>query len=398
MKRVLLNATLLFLPLINVFAASELTDSMDVDNKIISHIGADVRGGYVFSSSGINDYMPRPEASTLHSYTSFHAKYSFSFSSSTRLGALYPGAYQGVGASVTSFFGHSSIGTPVSVYAFQGAPVKRFSPRLSLGYEWNFGASFGWKSVSKESELNSNLVVGSKTNAVLNFGLLLDYKLNSLFTLRGGVEATHYSNGNTSLPNPGVNSLGLRLSVVYTPDGKSLPDEIKTPVAPLNEEKGMAYDFLLYGAARKTFIESDGEKVPVPGHFGVAGLSFAPMYDVNRYFRAGVSADIQYNEGSNLKKHLVEGTLQSSPKFYRQPFAECMMGGLSARAEFVMPVFSINAGIGYNLIGVKENRHLYQTLNLKVALVSSLWLNVGYRLHDFHRPDNLILGLGYTLR
>ena len=61
-----------------------------------------------------------------------------------------------------------------------------------------------------------------------------------------------------------------------------------------------------------------------------------------------------------------------------------------------MPIFSINAGLGYNIAGVRVNRHLYQTLNLRAHLTRRLWLNVGYQLHNFSKPDNLILGLGYT--
>ena len=37
--------------------------------------------------------------------------------------------------------------------------------------------------------------------------------------------------------------------------------------------------------------------------FGVAGVNFAPMYNFNNYFRAGLSADAQYDESANLKEY-----------------------------------------------------------------------------------------------
>ena len=61
-----------------------------------------------------------------------------------------------------------------------------------------------------------------------------------------------------------------------------------------------------------------------------------------------------------------------------------------------MPVFSVNAGVGYNIAGAKANRKFYQILNLKTRVMRHLWINIGYRINDFHNPENLVIGLGYT--
>lgn len=366
--------------------------------KILSQWSADGRCGYVFSSKGFTGYEDAAVKDNLHTAASGHLRYSFAYGPSTRQGLLYPGAYQGIGLAVTSFFDHRAIGTPVSLYLFQGAPIKRFSRRLSLGYEWNFGASFGWRKYNDDEGMRSNLLVGSSTNAVINLGLLLDYKLTDEFTLRGGFDATHYSNGNTSIPNPGVNSLGLRLGVVYTPRGRmDMKYETPTDDDLRSYRRRITYDLLVWGAAHKQLVDlSDEQRVASPGRFATAGISFAPMYEVCRFFRAGVSVDFKYDEASNLQKYLVDGSYEDNIRFYRQPLRECMMAGLSARAELVMPVFSVNVGLGQNIIGVRANRHFYQTLNLKAHITQRLWLNCGYQLHSFHHPDNLILGLGYT--
>lgn len=386
--------------LLSLAAIASLQAAPADSTELKHHFGADIRGGYAFSSSGSDYDASWNDFTEYHAAASLHLKYAFSYGESTEMGRMYPGAYQGVGVGLNAFCSSHEFMAPVSVYLFQGAPIKRFSRRLSLGYEWNFGASFGWHKSSYDDDFESNLIVGSKVNAVINLGLLLDYKLTPSLTLRGGIEGTHFSNGNTSLPNPGVNTLGLRLGVVYTPGNNSTFGEKKTAESENFDAsvRGMGYDLLLYGAWRKALIENEGDKYPVPGHFGVAGISFAPMWQFNRYIRAGLSADIEYDESSNLGAHKVEDTSFSDPKFYRQPFHECLMGGLSARAELVMPVFSINVGLGRNLVAVKANRHFYQTMNLKLRLPARFWLNIGYRLHDFHRPDNLIFGLGYTFR
>ena len=70
--------------------------------------------------------------------------------------------------------------------------------------------------------------------------------------------------------------------------------------------------------------------------------------------------------------------------------------GLSARAEFVMPYFTIDAGIGKNIINAHaELKGWYQTLALKVDVAHSVFLNIGYSLYDFKTPNHLMLGVGY---
>lgn len=383
-----------------VAEASSISETAHADTlenrKIISSYGVDVRGGYLFSSGGFSGYDDAPDKKKLHSATSFHLKYSFSFDKSTYYGRNYPGAYQGLGVSVNTFYGHEAIGTPVGLYLFQGAPVKSFSERFSLLYEWNFGASFGWHLFSEEKGMEANVITGSKVNAILSLSFMMDYKLGSGFSLRAGLEGVHFSNGNTSIPNPGINSLGARVGVVYTPQHKDVCKKVATQEQePFRRH--FSYDVLLYGSAHKQLVNmSSDERVAVPGHFGVAGVSVAPMYGFNRYLRAGLSADIKYDEASNLEKYMVEGSDIENMHFYRQPLKECFMAGISARAELVMPIFSINAGVGYNMIGVGANRNFYQTLNLRTHLTHGLWINVGYQLHDFSKPDNLIIGLGYT--
>ena len=70
--------------------------------------------------------------------------------------------------------------------------------------------------------------------------------------------------------------------------------------------------------------------------------------------------------------------------------------GISGRAELVMPIFSVNVGIGYNIIGPEETKATYELANLKVRITEHFFLNIGYQLLNFQKQNNLMLGLGYT--
>ena len=81
-----------------------------------------------------------------------------------------------------------------------------------------------------------------------------------------------------------------------------------------------------------------------------------------------------------------------APAWYRQTTA-----GLSVRAEYVMPYFTINFGIGHNLLnaGSSQFKGFYEILALKAALSPKVFLHIGYSLYSFQYPNNLMLGVGY---
>ena len=62
----------------------------------------------------------------------------------------------------------------------------------------------------------------------------------------------------------------------------------------------------------------------------------------------------------------------------------------------VLPIFSINLGVGYNVFQQGEDTQgWYQILALKTSLTHHLFLHVGYQLSKFKDPNNLMLGLGW---
>ena len=181
-------------------------------NDTVSHhpltheVGFDFRPVYIIPT---NEFFAGENATwqPLRKSVSAHLKYSFRFHPESHNGKLYPHTYQGIGISYHSFFDKAEIGTPVSVYAFQGSRIARLSSRLSLDYEWNFGASFGWEKYHPGTN-TYNYVVGSKINAYINLGFLLNWQLATGWRLTAGIDLSHFSNGNTQYPNAGVNTVG----------------------------------------------------------------------------------------------------------------------------------------------------------------------------------------------
>jgi len=334
----------------------------------------------------------------------------FRFSPYSREGMLYPGLYQGLGVGVRSFMSRhdstfagtedgarSTLGTPVSVYVYQGAPIVHFSRRLWLGYEWEFGAAFGWNHYQEEIN-TTNTAVSTSVTAHIGLGLKLHYMLSDRWQISAGLDVAHFSNGNTSWPNSGVNTMGGTLGVTYLlnpqPASATVPRELEEEA-----DKGeWFYDITAYGAWRKRSLVVDSNPVLCPGKFGVAGLQVAPMRKFNRWVAAGVSLDMQFDESAGLAPYWVEGSYDENVKFHRPPFGKQLGVGLSAHAELTMPIFSVNAGLGLDILNPEGEERFYQSLTLKTFLTRSIYLNVGYRLGKFKDPQNLMLGVGIRLR
>ena len=285
-----------------------------VSHKLIHRLGLDVRPSYVTPTNdffdGDNMHQQR-----IRQALSVHLKYAFQFDKNSSLGRLYPHAYQGIGVSYNTFFCPSELGNPIAVYAFQGSRIAQLSPRLSFDYEWNFGASFGWKKYDRTYN-PQNEVIGSKINAYINLGFFLNWQLNSQWSLTAGMDFTHYSNGNTHYPNSGVNPIGGRVGIVRTfGDGATTVQGFKS----LSIKPYISYDLVVYGATRKRGFVDGYDVCLVPGSFGIVGLNFNPMYNFNKYFRAGVSVDAQYDESANIKDYRVEESSSSDVKFASLP-------------------------------------------------------------------------------
>lgn len=365
-------------------------DSVSYSRRLIHRLGFDARPTYVFPT---NDFLKGDNMNGEkidHSFSA-HLKYSFQYYPNSYTDRIYRGSYQGLGLSWYSFGNKEELGDPVALYLFQGARIARFNPRLSLNYEWNFGVSFGWKPY-EENYNYFNKVIGSKINAYINANFYLNYILSKEIDLTAGVDLTHFSNGNTRFPNAGLNTVGLKLGLVYNfnRNGDFLSKPLFQPPVP-NFPRHISYDVVLFGSWRRKGVYVGEGQVAAPGAFAVAGFNFNPMYNFGYNFRAGVSLDAVYDESAN-----VYADKYNSDQFYRPPLSYQMALGLSARAEYVMPYFTVGVGLGGNVLHRGGDlKGLYQVLALKIEVTRSSFIHIGYNLQNFHTPNYLMLGIGY---
>ena len=361
--------------------------------SVIHRIGIEYQPTLIFRS---NDFLKGDnyEQKRVGLSHAFHLKYSSAFRPQTIIGQLYKNGYQGVGVSYSLFGLPKELGDPVSIYLFHGSSICQLKRYLSWNYEWNFGISLGWKPYDQLTN-DSNLMIGSKANAYLNLGTYLNWRLSSAFDLYTGISFTHFSNGNTKYPNAGLNTSALKIGLVYDVNRKEQDKWKQKETIPFFE-KHISYDVIMFGSWRRRGVCIDDERIAAPGAYGVAGFNFASMYNIDYRFRAGISFDGVYDASANLYyDDYIAGTM---PEFKRPVFSKQIALGVSGRAEYVMPYFSINAGFGVNLLHRGgDMKGVYQVLALKVDVTRNMFLHIGYNLKEFKYPNYLMLGIGIRL-
>lgn len=331
-----------------------------------------------------------------HSFVA-RLKYAFSPPEDSEQAHIYKGVYQGAGLAIHSF--NPQLGNPVSLYVFQGATIKTLTERLSLNYEWDFGVTYGWKAYDKETH-PENRVIGSKMTAYIDFGLYLRWMLSKDWDLNVGATITHYSNGNTAIPNAGLNVLSAKVGVAYYIGRRGVRPSLAA-LPPFERHWGM--DLTLYGAWKRKGMEKQDGAYALPGTYGVFGFNLNPLYHVNHWLNIGASLDGSYDGSANLtvSPKVLTGLKEdaSDQDVFMAPWYRRLALGLSARTEFVMPYFTINFGIGHNVVNAQTEdlKGFYEILALKINIMHKTYLHIGYSLYDFYYPNNLMLGVGLHL-
>ena len=382
------------------------------DSATIHRVEVEAVPGLILKTNDFLRGNNREVRTMNHAFTA-KVKYAFAPPSGSMEAKLYKGVYQGVGLAYHDL--NPQLGHPVSLFLFQGATIKTIAKRLSFDYEWNLGLAYGWKKYDSK-EHPDNRVIGSKMTAHINVDLYLRYRLSKAWDLNLGASITHYSNGNTSVPNAGLNIAGIKASAAYYFGGERSEERgvrseergvrtlegqehtsLHTPHSSLLDN--ITWDLTLYGAWKRRGVETETGTYAVPGKYGVAGINVNPLYRINRWLNVGPSFDAFYDSSANQEVDTYKDKEPTEDDVHLAPWHKRIGLGFSGRVEFVMPYFTINFGIGHNVVNVTTDdlRGFYEILALKIHILRKSYIHIGYSLYDFYYPNNLMLGVGVHL-
>ena len=390
-----ISITVIMLIIFLFTSEAQAEDTISLKRNVIHNIAFEVRPGVVLPTnsfvSGENERL-KPIKNSFSS----HIKYSFREEPHSYIDRIFGGVYQGVGLAYHTFDEKKYLGSPIMAYLYQGARISQINTLLSLNYEWNFGLSSNWRPYDYDDNYY-NKAIGSKVNAYMNANIYFSHTVSRTLDFIAGINFTHYSNGNTQFPNAGINTADVKLGVVYNINRpvKVYPKPSFMHPIPLFS-KHISYDVTFFSSWRRKGVYIGEHQMASPYTYPVFGFNFAPMYNIGYKFRVGVSLDGFYDGSANV--YVSEGYYGDDIEFIQPSFSDQVALGFSARAEYVMPYFSINFGLGANVLhGKGDLSAFYQLLALKVDITRNAFLHIGYSLQNFETPNFLMLGFGFRL-
>lgn len=381
------------------FCCTHLLANDSIKPKLPHFITINTTDGMVFAT---NDFVSGDYK--IPHYSAMSIKYGFSSKGDNWKDYAYGMPYMGIGLYAANFYREKDLGKPFSLYFFQGAQLHRFSPTLSLNYEWNLGGSFNWKHYDEFDNPN-NIALGSTVNVHVGANLYMKWQVSTKLDLHAGAGFTHFSNGASSLPNKGLNMAGLFLEMTYhfNREEKKTP-EFNPVYTPPKFKKHTAHDLSFLISARNAKVDTVGTGLASPftnRKFKVLGASYSYMLCNTYRYKWGPSIEATYDESSGItswrQQHPETG--KELDRIKLGSVSDRFSAGLSMKGEILMPGYSIFGHLGYDVLhGNKLDNRFYQIIGVKLYLKEDFYGTFGIRATNFGRAQYLYWNLGYTFK
>ena len=235
----------------------------------------------------------------------------------------------------------------------------------------------------------------------ISAGAEAQYLLGQRSSISLGFKFSHFSNGQSSLPNAGMNLITPHLGYKFDFNGGTRPDYTKPP-KPEYTDKSMEYYFTIGHGIRQIFFTPQDSAVaavlPRQGvSYPVYNLSVGAQYQFGWSGKVGGGLDFIYWGAYDPGFVLGAGGIIQREK---HPFGDYLQLGIFVSYEFVLNNFSIIAQPGWRLLR-KEYEEIptdfYQHLGLKYH-VRNFIVGVGIRAINFGQAEYIEWSLGYRFR
>lgn len=381
--------------LVSLCATQAASPSPSSDSRWGHQLSMELRPNYI----GVQHYYYSPENNPdgrrLSVALSAHVRYAFTLPADSTLGRLFPSTYHGVGVGVYEMFMPRSVGHPMVAYILQGGDIADVAPRLSLGYEWNLGCSWGWV---------ANEAISTRWNVYINIALPLRWRVNNHWELTLTPDYTHFSNGDMRFSNSGANAVGLRLGASYHFSGEDVAAPAGMAYLRASEEvaskgwrKRLTTDVVLHAGCRGDRTIEEGNIYIIDKPLLLAGIQLTTLYQLNRYFSLGGSVDVLVDRSANLY-NFVEDDAGNILSYDVPSLAEQTSAGVSLHGEIRHTFMALGIGVGcnFNLRG-EDLSPIYTLFSLKAFVTKKMFLYIGYRYNSRNYTQGLTYGIGVRI-
>jgi hypothetical protein len=288
------------------------------------------------------------------------------------------------------------LGEPNAFYMFLNAPFRRWE-NFAINYIIRLGMSYNWEPNDPVAN-PGHLALGSFRNLYIGGGAEGQYLLGEQMSVSFGFKFSHFSNGQSSLPNAGMNLLTPHLGLKYDFNGGKQPSYIKPP-KPEFPDRSMEYYVTLGNGIRQIFFDSTQTGIqPKTGvSYPVYNISVAAQYHYGWAGKFGGGLDFIYWGAYDPGFEIGPGGIIQAVEYN---FSDYLQLGVFISYEFVLNNFSIYAQPGWRVIR-KEYEGMptdfYQHLGGKYH-IRNLILGVAIRAVNFGQAEYIEWNIGYRFR
>jgi hypothetical protein len=309
---------------------------------------------------------------------------------------LYNYPSYGVGVFIARFDQRQELGHPFATYGFFSWPFP-VSDRAQVTADFGLGVSWNWTGFDPNTN-PTNTALGSAVAYHIDGGVALRYLANTRTSVYAGVNAAHWSNGGTKLPNLGLAVIGPTIGVRYNFAPQVVPSRARAADLPPFEP---AWEFVVGGAgslknataATNALIDDVDRR----RDFGVFNITTGLQRHFYRFGKVAAGTDVTYDGATGARMDVlggerVESRAQSDRRF---------TGGVYGGYEHVIARFSFLMQLGHTVwrsVDDADVPRFYQRYGARFHVSDHVWSTFAVRTTKWRKANFLEFGLGYRVR
>ena len=271
----------------------------------------------------------------------------------------------------------SKLGNFLTLYGTFNRPLYR-SKHWQWGYYLGTGIAYTSLKYNQKNDID-NEYIGSHLNIYFNAGLYGQVKIAKEWSIKGGLDFAHHSNGAMARPNKGANYFGPFVGLVYEPQQATSPIAKRNTEATQPFQKYWFTEFTL-GLGGKTLLEEwlqtqfntpQGQPDYRKEHFTYYGAYSFHTHLLYRYARrwaSGVGVGLFYGEYAHRIARMDKENGHTDEK--HSPWS----ASIEARHEVYYGNISVRLTLGYYLyrhMGYSANHGLEYPYHEQVGVFYS---------------------------
>ena len=269
----------------------------------------------------------------------------------------------------------SKLGNFLTLYGTFNRPLYR-SKHWQWGYYLGTGIAYTSLKYNQKNDID-NEYIGSHLNIYFNAGLYGQVKIAKEWSVKGGLDFAHHSNGAMARPNKGANYFGPFVGLVYEPQQATSPIAKRNTEATQPFQKYWFTEFTL-GLGGKTLLELQTQFNTPQGqpdyrkehftYYGAYSFHTHLLYRYARRWASGVGVGLFYGEYAHRIARMDKENGHTDEK--HSPWS----ASIEARHEVYYGNVSVRLTLGYYLyrhMGYSANHGLEYPYHEQVGVFYS---------------------------